>query len=60
MNEKQQTSSTQLVLSTSPSSGEGRSERYFRSSVDLKEGLEVVEHGLDDLPSAFQGLFSLT
>ena len=60
MSEKQLISSTQLASPTSPSSGRESSKGYFCSSVDLKYGLEVIEHGPDDLPSAFQELLSLT
>lgn len=61
MSEKQQTSSTQVVSSTSTSLGGGEASRsYFCSSVDLKNGrLEVVEHDLDDSPCVFQGPFNL-
>jgi hypothetical protein len=58
MSEKPQSSSTQVVSAISPSSVADSSRSYFCSSVDLKHGLEVVEHDLDDLPASFQEFFN--
>ena len=58
MSEKPQTSAARDVPPTFPSFGAESSKSYFCSSVELKHGLEVVEHDLDDLPSSFQELFS--
>jgi len=58
MSEKPQALAARDVPPTSPSFSSESSKSYFCSSVDLKHGLEVVEHELDDLPASFQEFFS--